>query len=102
MDYKVRKILQLMELKIMKDNITNIHLIKIEEKLAEHMTLLATIQEQNKTIFKRIDELHEQLFGNGQEGICDTLTKHSVYFRIIGASLIIIVTALTGKLFNLI
>jgi hypothetical protein len=75
---------------------------RLVEKLDKHGELLAGIAEQNKTIFNEVSGIKKQLFGNGQEGICVTLTKHKAYFRITSVILSIIITALVGKLFNLI
>lgn len=54
-------------------NNLEIKMIRIEEHVAQNQTLL--------------ENIYIKLFGNGQEGILTTLTKHKVYFALIGASL---------------
>lgn len=59
----------------------------IEKRICKNTERLAKIEEQNVNQFKLLKKIDEKLFGNGQEGICTTLTKHKVYFALIGTAL---------------
>ena len=64
---------------------------KIEEKLDIHGIDIASIKEQNKTIFSKLDDindtLNKKLYGNGKKGLCDVVTEHSTYFKIFGVAI---------------
>lgn len=67
---------------------------KIENLIISHGEDIAVIKNQNITIFSDIKQIKRKLLGNGKDGICDTMTTHKTYFRIIGITLI----TLTGAI----
>jgi len=56
-------------------------------ELKTEMAILREHTEQNKAI---LETMYGKLFGNGQEGIITTVTKHKVYFALLSASIAIL------------
>lgn len=59
----------------------------IDKKLDNHSEKLSKIEEQNKNQYKQITEIKNCLFGNGHEGLFATVTKHKVYFALLGSAI---------------
>jgi len=64
---------------------------EFQEILMEHGERLARIEEKTKTIFVSINEIKEILMGNGQEGLVRTVTRHKVYFALLGAAISVLI-----------
>jgi hypothetical protein len=73
---------------------------EIEQKIDLYGERLARIEEQNKNQYYLLNDIHRKLFGNGQEGIITTLTKHKVYFAILGGAIIVLSTAFLNYIFK--
>ena len=69
---------------------------RLESKLEEHSTQLATITEQNKNQYKTLRKLEAALLGNGKEGLIVCAERHKTYFKILGIAIVVIGTALVG------
>lgn len=68
--------------------------MKDEECLKELMELKNKMikMEMNITHNREIlSDIHDRLFGNGKEGVMTTITKHKVYFVLIGTGLSIVI-----------
>ena len=70
-----------------------------EECLFDH-DLLIELSTNIKNIKKDINDIKYKLFGNGQEGIITTITKHKVYFALLGIALTIIGGGVINCMFN--
>ena len=46
--------------------------------------ILIRMDERQHTIFNDIKDIRKTLDGNGQEGLCTSVTKHKTYFKIMG------------------
>lgn len=66
---------------------------QIEAILQSHGERLARIEEQNKNQYKMLKDIHRKLFGNGQEGLVQTVTRHKAYFAILGTAITILAGA---------
>lgn len=60
---------------------------KIENLIMLHGEDIAVIKNQNGTIFTDIKQIKRKLLGNGKDGVCDTLTTHKTYFKILGITI---------------
>jgi len=69
-----------------------------ENLLHEHGERLARIEEKNKNQYKMLKEIDRNLFGDGGEGIIQTITEHKTYFKIMGAT----IGMLTGAIITII
>ena len=61
---------------------------KLDGKLDQHVQDIATIKEQNKNISTFVNKMDRRVFGNGQKGLCDEVTEHRTYFKIIGIAVV--------------
>jgi hypothetical protein len=57
---------------------------------AERDELLIRLDERTKDIEKNIKAMKSTLFGNGREGLCDTVNRHQTYLKILGACVAVI------------
>jgi len=64
-------------------------------KQAERDDLLIRLDQKMLETCRDIKEIKNTLFGNGREGIVSTITKHRVYFSLMGISIIILAGKLT-------
>lgn len=64
-----------------------------EELLQLHGERLAKIEEQNRNQYKMLKDIYKQLFGNGQEGLIRTVTRHKAYFAILGTAITLLAGA---------
>ena len=61
---------------------------KLDGKLDQHVQDIATIKEQNKNIATFVNKMDRRVFGNGQKGLCDEVTEHRTYFKILGIAIV--------------
>jgi len=59
---------------------------------------LIIIRTQVGQIKETVERLDKLLNGNGKAGLCEVITKHKVYFTLIGTALIILAGALIAKI----
>ena len=64
-------------------------------ELKTKMTLIEDHTEQNKAL---LEAIYTKLFGNGNEGLVTTVTKHKVYFALMGSAIIILAGIITTKI----
>jgi len=64
----------------------------------EHHEALIRFEETLRENTKAVKDIRYRLFGNGQEGIIRTIARHDTYFKIIGATLIILVGGILANI----
>ena len=64
-------------------------------EIRERLTIIESDSKATKEIVTRFDE---KLFGNGQPGLVETVTRHKTYWKLFGRILVILGTASAGAL----
>jgi len=64
-------------------------------KQDERDELLIRLDEKTYDMRKDIKDIKEILFGNGKEGLCYVITKHKVYFSLLGIAIALLVGKVT-------
>jgi len=70
---------------------------KCVEKLMDVQKEIAVIKEHIEMNKDILEKTYTKLFGNGQEGLLTTVTKHKVYFALISAAVTIMAGCITIK-----